>query len=130
MQDSGYSGKRLASKLGIKAAGPVVINAPAGYEAHLGMAFREELGESESFVQWFVTDALEAERAFRDSMPRLDKAGQLWISWPKRSSKLSTGLGENQVRDIGLAAGLVDAKVAAIDEDWSGLKFVFRLKDR
>ena len=61
---------------------------------------------------------------------RLSSHGQLWISWPKKSSKLESDLDGNTVRSIGLATGLVDVKVAAFDEDWSGLKFVYRREDR
>ena len=60
----------------------------------------------------------------------LNKNGMLWISWPKKASKVMTDLDENVVRDIGLQNGLVDVKVCAVDEIWSGLKFVYRLKDR
>ena len=56
--------------------------------------------------------------------------GMLWMSWAKRTSPLHTGLDENMVREAGLAAGLVDVKVAAVTDDWSGLKFVYRIKDR
>jgi hypothetical protein len=61
---------------------------------------------------------------------RLNPAGMLWVAWPKKSSGVVTDLTENDVRDYGLAQGLVDVKVCAIDETWSGLKFVIRLKDR
>lgn len=57
-------------------------------------------------------------------------AGMLWISWPKKAAKMPTDLDENIIREVGLASGLVDVKVAAVDERWSGLKFVYRLKDR
>ena len=60
----------------------------------------------------------------------LDSAGGLWISWPKKASGISTDLNENLIRDIGLAAGLVDNKVCAVTDAWSGLRFVYRLKDR
>jgi hypothetical protein len=61
---------------------------------------------------------------------QLAPAGMLWVSWPKKSSGVPTDLDENKVRDIGLAAGLVDVKVCAVTEVWSGLKFVRRLNDR
>jgi hypothetical protein len=61
---------------------------------------------------------------------KLDKSGGLWIAWPKTSSGVETDLTESTIRDIGLAAGLVDNKVCAIDHTWSGLRFVYRLKDR
>ena len=60
----------------------------------------------------------------------LDPAGRLWVAWPKKSSGVATDLTENEVRKLGLAAGLVDVKVCAIDDTWSGLKFVYRVKDR
>ena len=67
-------------------------------------------------------------------MPKLRAAmnanGMLWVSWPKKAAGVPTDLDENIVREIGLKAGLVDVKVCAVDETWSGLKFVFRLKDR
>jgi len=62
--------------------------------------------------------------------PRLDPAGGLWMAWPKRASGLATDVSENAVRAVGLGAGLVDNKVCAIDEVWSGLRFVYRLVDR
>ena len=60
----------------------------------------------------------------------LDQAGGLWIAWPKRTSGIETDLGDGVVRELGLAAGLVDNKVCAIDATWSGLRFVYRLADR
>jgi hypothetical protein len=60
----------------------------------------------------------------------LDEGGMLWISWPKKAATIETDLDENIVREIGLKAGLVDVKVCAVDEIWSGLKFVYRVKDR
>jgi len=70
------------------------------------------------------------EKAFRQAVPLLPPAGMLWVAWPKKASKVETDLTEDVVRRIGLAAGLVDVKVCAITEIWSGLKFVRRLKDR
>jgi hypothetical protein len=68
--------------------------------------------------------------AFPKLKKSLDLAGTLWISWPKGASKVKTDLNENVVREIGLSNGLVDVKVCAVDEVWSGLKFMYRLKDR
>ena len=72
----------------------------------------------------------ELERRLPALRAALDPAGGLWIAWPKRASGLETDLSENVVRELGLAAGLVDNKVCAIDETWSGLRFVYRLRDR
>jgi len=78
----------------------------------------------------FVTTKAELRRAFAPVARRLAPAGMLWVSWPKKASRLAAGLNENEVREIGLKAGLVDVKVCAVTEIWSGLKFVRRLKDR
>jgi hypothetical protein len=78
----------------------------------------------------FVTAKTDLEMRFPKAADRLAPAGMLWVAWPKKASGVPTDLNENIVRDIGLAAGLVDTKVCAIDDVWSGLKFVIRLKDR
>ena len=82
------------------------------------------------FALLFVTGFSALRRDFATLMKRLAPAGVLWVSWPKKSSGVATGLDENLIRDHGLAEGLVDVKVCAINETWSGLKFVRRLKDR
>ncbi|MCA9297963.1 MAG: hypothetical protein KDA28_02790, partial [Phycisphaerales bacterium] len=69
-------------------------------------------------------------QAFERSIPRLEVAGGLWIAWPKKAGRLTSSLTDSIVRTTGLETGLVDTKVCAIDEDWSGLRFVRRLKDR
>lgn len=135
MKTTGYSGTPLHKKLGIKAGQKVWFSgAPNGYQKELAKAGSVEIlktpvGELD-FVHFFTDSrgslAKEVPK-LRDSMKR---DGRLWISWPKKSSGVPTDLDENVVRDIGLKAGLVDVKVCAVDEVWSGLKFVFRLKDR
>ena len=82
------------------------------------------------FVLVFVKTQTTLVAAFAQYSERIKPNGMIWISWPKKSSGVVTDLNENIVRGIGLAAGLVDVKVCAVDEIWSGLKFVFRLKDR
>lgn len=76
----------------------------------------------------------EEEKQLTSKIPQLKKhlspAGSLWISWPKKTSGIKTTLDENKIRSIGLKNGLVDVKVCAVNDTWSGLKFVFRLKDR
>ena len=79
---------------------------------------------------FFAKDRAELEREFPRLKEVIPKDGMLWISWPKGSSNLSTDLNEDAVRGIGLENGLVDVKVISVDEDWSALKFVYRLKDR
>jgi len=78
----------------------------------------------------FVVDGGQLTEAFPRAKQRIKPGGMLWVSWPKQTSGLKSDLNENIVREIGLAHGLVDVKVAAIDLDWSALKFVYRTKDR
>jgi hypothetical protein len=78
----------------------------------------------------FVKDQAELRKQFPRFAKQLAAAGMLWVSWPKKSSGVATDIDENVIRGIGLAAGLVDVKVCAVNEIWSGLKFVIRVKDR
>ena len=78
----------------------------------------------------FHTSNATLTRRFPQLIDRMATAGMIWVCWPKRASKMPTDLDENVVRDLGLSLGVVDVKVAAIDEVWSGLKFVRRLRDR
>lgn len=91
---------------------------------------KTKLGGELDFIHLFVKDQKTFKKEFVQSKKCLKKDGMLWISWPKKSSKVETDLDENIIRDFGLNEGLVDVKVCAVDETWSGLKFVFRLKDR
>jgi hypothetical protein len=131
----GYSGTPLPKKLGIKAGFRArLANAPAEVRAEL----REALGECEvvqqedalDFAIIFTKSRTELAKEFSRIAKVLAPAGMLWVSWPKKSSGVATDLDENVVREIGLAAGLVDVKVCAVTEVWSGLKFVRRVKDR
>jgi hypothetical protein len=87
-------------------------------------------GEPYDVVLAFCPDLARLLDRFEPLARRITPAGALWISWPKKSSGVATDLTENVVRDVGLDAGLVDVKVAAVDATWSGLKFVYRLADR
>jgi len=136
---AGYSGKPLITKLGIKAGfSAIFLNAPENYTTLLG-ALPDDVTVSLSldsgskpadFIHFFTRTHIELEDQFPPLKAALALNGMLWISWPKASSKVPTDLNENVIREIGLANGLVDVKVAAIDEIWSGLKFVYRLEDR
>jgi hypothetical protein len=131
----GYSGTPLPKKLGIKAGFRVQLaNAPANVWAELREALAEchpvELADALDFVMIFTKSRVELAREFSRTAKFLAPAGMLWVSWPKKSSGVATDLDENVVREIGLAAGLVDVKVCAVTNVWSGLKFVRRLKDR
>ena len=82
------------------------------------------------FAHLFVVTTKSFQKQFSHLRTLLAKDGMLWVSWPKKSSKVPTDLDENIIREYGLADGLVDVKVCAVSDVWSGLKFVYRLKDR
>jgi len=133
---AGYSPRSLVDKLGIKPGTAMAIrNPPRGYERTLGKLPPQVIREASAtgpldFIQFFTKEKRELERKFAALARALAPAGMLWISWPKQSSGVATDLSEDVIRAIGLAHGLVDVKVAAVDDVWSGLKFVRRLKDR
>jgi hypothetical protein len=128
----GYSGTALPKKLGIKPNGKsLLVGAPREIVQELGVA--RSAGPPRSpldFVLFFTKTEAELKKHFAKLARKLQPAGMLWVSWPKRASGVPTDLTEDVVRKVGVAAGLVDVKVCAIDETWSGLKFVYRLKDR
>lgn len=133
---SGYSTTPLPQKLGIKPGFTVcIINAPAGYMETLGAMITQArlvkgIEESADIIHVFATSKTDLETAFPKLKKLLGPQHALWVSWPKGNSGIETTLKESIVRDIGLHNGLVDVKVCAIDDLWSGLKFVYRLKDR
>jgi len=130
----GYSGTPLLQKLGIKPGARIqFVAAPPQLPDLLGalpdgaaVAARGNL----DFALLFTTKLSDLMRQFPKLRDRLESNGMLWVSWPKKSSGVVTDLNENVVRDYGLANGLVDVKVCAIDDTWSGLKFVRRIVDR
>jgi hypothetical protein len=133
---AGYSGTPLPKKLGIKEGSRVaLVNAPKDFESELGqlpdhVEFLKRPTKSLDIILLFVLTERALGRDFAKLAARLNTNGMIWIAWPKKSSGVVSDLSEQRVRDIGLNAGLVDVKVCAIDETWSGLKFVYRLKDR
>ena len=133
---AGYSGTPLVQKLGIKPDARVLfVNAPPDFAGTLGplpSGVEQVAGAAKNLdlAVLFVTAKAELEKRFPTLAKRLAPAGMLWVSWPKKASGVPTDLSDNVVREFGLSAGLVDTKVCAIDEVWSGLKFVIRLKDR
>lgn len=133
---AGYSGTPLPRKLGIKPeARLALVNAPAGFDRTLGelppgVVVRRRLQGSFDVIVAFCARRAQLERGLPRWREALDRAGGLWIAWPKRASGIDTDLGERGVRELGLAAGLVDNKVCAIDATWSGLRFVYRVADR
>ena len=130
----GYSGTPLVKKLGIKPDSRIqFIAAPGQFPALLGdlpEGARVQRTGTLDFAIVFVKKFSELTRQFAALRDRLDTNGMLWVAWPKRTSGIETDLNENVVREHGLQCGLVDVKVCAIDDTWSGLKFVRRLKDR
>lgn len=135
---AGYSGTPLIKKLGIQPGHRIcILNAPPGYAQTLGplpagVKRVARLGKPHSldFIHAFFLQTRPLASQFAALKAALAYDGLLWISWPKKTPKVTTDLNENVIRQLGLAAGLVDVKVAAVDEVWSGLKFVYRLKDR
>jgi len=133
---AGYSETPLPKKLGIKDHFCVCFHAvPSDVKAELKDALKtcrnaKNGKEALDFAMVFVKSAADLKVKFADISKQLAPAGMLWVSWPKKASGVATDLDENEVRRLGLAAGLVDVKVCAVDEVWSGLKFVIRVKDR
>lgn len=133
---AGHSGTPLAKKLDIKPGMTVVaLGAPADYPELLepmpdGAGIASELPAAASFVHFFTTERAMLEAELPRLKAALEKDGILWVSWPKKAAEVETDLDGNVVRGLGLDAGLVDVKVCAVDATWSGLKFVYRLKDR
>lgn len=126
---AGYSGKPLEAKLGIKPGTKVYVDgAPPSFE--LAAPHVTRLPKEADVIVTFCPDRARLEKRIDLLVERTVVDGMVWVCWPKRASGMQTDLNENVVRDIGLAAGVVDVKVAAIDEVWSGLKFVRRLRDR
>ena len=133
---TGPSRKSLAEKLGIKAGFVVVvIDPPADYRRLLGrlpdrVTIRARLDGRVNMIHAFVRDRSALEASFGRWKAAIERDGSLWISWPKRSAGVPTDLTEDVIRSVGLERGLVDVKVCAVDETWSGLKLVYRLTDR
>src|SRR5713101_4753668 len=133
---AGYSGTPLVKKLGIKSGFNVAfVNAPPDFTRDLDLPTEVTINSKShkplDFALLFVKSEKELTIRFSQSAARLNAAGMLWVAWPKKSSGVITDLSETNVRTIGLAAAcLVDVKICAVDDVWSGLKFVFRLKDR
>jgi hypothetical protein len=133
---AGYSTKPLFEKLGLKKGQRAFMsNVPLDYDAELeplkgSIHLKNRLRGPLDFIHIFTVSKTELQQCLPKLRQELDYAGCLWISWPKKSSGVPTDLTENVVRDLALACGLVDVKVCAVDEIWSGLKLVYRLKDR
>ncbi len=136
MSTAGYSGTPLPRKLGIRADSRLLlVGAPAGFGEILGdlppgVELVEPGAQEVDVAVLFAVDDASLRAQFTPLAEALQPAGGLWVAWPKRSSGMESDLGENAIREFGLASGLVDNKVCAIDATWSGLRFVRRLRDR
>jgi len=133
---AGYSGTPLIKKLGIKEGHTVaLINKPRGFETELGelpagtrCGSRPRAGTD--LILFFTSSRDELKNKFGQLAGMLKGAGMLWVAWPKKASGLATDLSFEVMQRIGLEAGLVDTKICSINDIWSGLKFVIRVKDR
>jgi hypothetical protein len=133
---AGYSGTPLAKKLGIK-PGTVLklVSAPEHY-FELFTDLPDDVIQADrtkipkDVIHIFVTEMSELEKLLPRLKKELKPAGMIWVSWPKKAAKVATDISENPIRDLALASGLVDVKVCAVDETWSGLKLVIPVKDR
>lgn len=134
---AGYSETPLARKLGIKEGSRLgFVNAPKGFKKELGSLpggakiFAGQLPKPLDLIILFTDSSRTLKMEFSILAEKLSSNGMLWIAWPKKSSGVSTDLSFDIVQHTGLDAGLVDVKICAVNEIWSGLKFVYRLKDR
>jgi hypothetical protein len=128
----GYSGKPLTAKLGLKPGLKVYVDGGPPHTDQLlgGTPYTTRLPREVDVTLLFTTGLSRLEKRLPVVIERTVTNGMVWVCWPKKASKVPTDVDENDVRRAGLAAGLVDVKVAAVDDTWSGLKFVRRLSDR
>ena len=132
MSTAGYSGTPLVKKLGVKEGHRVAwLGAPERFDALVGELpaaanVRRRLGRDLDLLVQFTTSRAELEARLPKLREAVFPAGAAWVAWPKRSSGVATDVTEDVVRDLALPLGLVDVKVIAIDETWSGLKLVVR----
>ena len=127
MSAAGYSGTPLARKLGFKEGMRVVyVNPPDEFAVEGIDTTATRLAKGTDLIVCFVMARSELERRLAALRLAIEPAGMLWVAWPKRASAIATDMTEDVVRDVALPTGLVDTKVCAIDEVWSGLRLVVR----
>ncbi|MEP6821155.1 MAG: DUF3052 domain-containing protein [Chthoniobacterales bacterium] len=133
---AGYSGTPLVRKLGVRPNERLVaLNAPENYAALLpglpeGVKIVDRLRAGAQFAHLFVKERTVLAKRLRELREKLDDAGILWISWPKKASKVATDITEDVIREEALPLGFVDVKVCAVDGTWSGLKLMVRRENR
>ena len=128
---AGYSGTPLARKLGIKPGSAIFVVAPPGHYDELLAPLPEGVKrvrkiDAADVAHFFETARARMEKDLRAAVPRMQQDAAIWISWPKKAAKVATDITEDTVREVALPLGLVDIKVCAVDETWSGLKLVIR----
>ena len=132
----GYSQTPLAKKLGMKEGFTIsLINTPPNYQQlftdFTGLVeITNDLSKKKDLIHFFVDSSQDLYKGLIPLKDQIKKNGMIWVSWPKKSSKIKTDVHENLIRSFALEIGLVDIKVCAVDETWSGLKLVIPLKDR
>ncbi len=133
---AGYSSTPLAKKLGIKAGHRVkLVNAPDYYFSlftDLPGDIKIDIEEKgrKDFIHYFAKNEAELNKMLPKLKTEINPAGMIWVSWPKKSARVKSDVNENMIRDLALKTGLVDIKVCAVDDTWSGLKLVIPVKDR
>lgn len=133
---AGYSGTPLAKKLGIKDGSEIyLLNAPKDYLKLVaplpdGVKVVPQITSDTDIVHIFSTKKIQLTEVLRASLAKLKQDGIIWVSWPKKSSRVPTDITEDTVREVALPLGLVDIKVCAVDNVWSGLKLVVRKENR
>jgi len=133
---AGYSGTPLAKKLGIKPGFRIYVeNGPGHYMKLIAplpeaVSFVQRPGDQLNMIHLFTQEAGSLAAKLKDGMRRIVPDGMIWVSWPKKASKVPTDVTEDVIRKLALPLGLVDTKVCAVDETWSGLKLVIRLENR
>jgi hypothetical protein len=136
MQTTGYSGTPLAKKLGIRPGFKIaLINAPEYYldlftDLPPDVVFTNNAGELKNLIHLFVKDKAGYLALLPQIKTQIVQNGSIWVSWPKKASKVPTDITEDIIRNYALETGLVDVKVCAVDEIWSGLKLMIRVVDR
>jgi|SRR3569833_49633 len=132
---SGYSGTPLAKKLGIKDEFHISLINPPDYYLDLftdlppNLYFESDTAKVD-FIHFFTKSKVEYESLLPALKEQIKANGMIWVSWPKKAAKIETGITEDVIRNYALQIGLVDIKVCAVDEIWSGLKLVIPVKDR
>jgi hypothetical protein len=136
METTGYSGTPLAKKLGIKSGYHIrLVNQPGYYfslfdDLPENVAVLTEKRSRKNLIHYFTKQAKDLQKDMPSLKNEIEADGVIWISWPKKASKVPTDVSEDLVRALALGNGLVDIKVCAVDETWSGLKLVIPVKDR